>query len=722
MMSNYLFFYLIASIQLVHAMKAPFEVGGGRCLVDVFEVGQGNCTLIACDGCCPILVDCGSSSSEYTGEKPPVFKRKKLAEIVKRIRDHAAQVKIPELIVIVSHPDDDHYNMLNDLLNNFLIDPLRVKQVLLGCDESLYLQPFKDVLAALTKTGCFVRYLTGVGNTTKVETIISQNGALCQILPALACKNKEDKNMGSLVVKFSYGNSACLIMGDGDGATTDHILRCDEFRPMVDRPDYFSDIKLFIASHHGSDKERCNNIGWMNRVAPACVVLSSGIRGDFHHPHARLVSRMRSFLQTQLAARKGAVSQHFHPLYTETAAEMRASFVNGYGLMAISEPVYGTLSQGTMQFSWGFADTQLMAPTISWIKDTNKRLDWATEKDCLFASLLKAPYTCVSFSALTKVDLARLALDDTNAEDSRNIGLLLEKLTSLAEGLKSLLLCENNLQAKQTLLLLNDLFMKRGNQLHALYARNNRFMLQDIASVFQNGASSQHPVLITMRTDIPGIKAQVKLVPAPMPFAHAAAPVKAVPSAASIVGSWQAPPAAVQKAGSAAVSVVPGFGSPAKPSGLSNHVVLPGTTTRPAASAVSVLAAAPPIIFYEEDSLHKAVDEGNTDLVAKILAYKKAGGRLASLDARGMSPLQLAVWKNRSGMMRLLIQQGEDAGIVNQSKSTLSHIAALCGNREALETLKECAALSQQKNIFGETPYDIAIEHRNYEIAQILKV
>ncbi len=637
---------------LSHAMEAA-----EACHVEVFEVGQGNCTLVAC-GRHLILIDCGSKAFKYADKKLDV---NKLQVIIKRIDELG--ISANELIIIVSHPEQDHYKWFARIFEELKGKRIKIREIILGCDESLYVeQDFKDQLAFLKEAHCVMTFLTRDGNTTVVETRARDDLFRCEILPALQRKAKEGVNQGCLVVKVTYGRLACLLMADADKNTVRHILGCPDFQ-VHGRHDFFADVKLSIVSHHGSG-DNCDDDSLLSHAIDPCFVISSGIHGKYRHPHKRVINRLLKRLKERHVEKKG-----FHPLYWGVskkdpagslpcdAACLKASFDNGYELGVVNVPIYGTLGQGTMRFKWSAGDEQIVAPHVVWADRRtggNERIDWLTEKDCLLASLLQNPYSCVSISNLTMLDLSRLDLDDSDQRgEGKKVTELLQKLDKNSV-LKELVLCENNLQRRETLVLLKNLFLKHGERLERLYAQDNQFDPNQISSIFENGLANHHPVLISGRA-IPGARARVQL-----------APVRAI---AGI------PPRAQR--------------------------IIPAVT-------------------YAPDALHDAIRRIDVELIETLLGLKQAG-MFRPQDTGGLSPLQLAVFLNQKKIIEQLIKSGESVDEQNASGSTLLHIAALCGNLEAAMILVGVdQGFKTVKNVFGQTPYDIAIENEHLKLALLL--
>lgn len=444
--------------------------------IDFFEVGQGHCTLICCDESGPILVDAGCLSYAYTGRD--AFRKDTIKAIVTKINRHADETGMG-LTVIVSHPDPDHFNWLQEIMTDCTAN---IVKVVLGGSKKFYTDRYGKDEDGNKDEATFQKYLTGLSeledspatitylteaindagrkiykSTYAVENIIQEGPFTCEILPAKRSIKKVESNDASLVVHIKYGNLACILLGDATGKTLDHIMK------------YWGDIgsvALCQSSHHGADPKGCNRSDWIKKIAPECVVFSSGIVEGHRHPHVEVASRILEEVSEEC--------ETYHLLYTgrlKAAKEKtqllpldRVEFTNGYRVGAVNKPVYGTLSQGTLTFSWEADDVKLPAVQVAPKEGVGidggalptSSVGFASEKIAIFSALLHPRYGAVGLTCATSINLNGMRIDDTCSVDKEKIRAILSRLITHGGELETFSADKNELCRNKTM----DLFIK----------------------------------------------------------------------------------------------------------------------------------------------------------------------------------------------------------------------------------------------------------------------
>ncbi len=113
-------------------------------------------------------------------------------------------------------------------------------------------------------------------------------------------------------------------------------------------------------------------------------------------------------------------------------------------------------------------------------------------------------------------------------------------------------------------------------------------------------------------------------------------------------------------------------------------------------------------------SIHDAVNEGNIESVKRHLA---AGTDVNTKDYGGYTPLDVAIWRNRTEITDLLRKHGGKSG----AKDSI-HVAANTGNIEAVTQHLADGADVNAKMKEGTTPLHFAASKGHKEIAELLKM
>lgn len=234
------------------------------------DAGQGDCTLIIFPNGKSWLVDCGSMKNGAVVKD----------EILKVLRDQlpsrGPQLKKEINLVILTHADKDHYNLLPDINDEFSIE-----QICFGGDYSQYkvrkvgqniLLP--RILAGEAYGASESWQPTDVGGA-KVYFLAANS------LPRTGRGRIKDlsvlKNENSVVLLIEYKNYKFFLMGDATVSTEDYIRKARNRRPQdplsLNLRDWGTCLKL---GHHGSAKS--SSEAWIKAITPTAVVVSSDTR------------------------------------------------------------------------------------------------------------------------------------------------------------------------------------------------------------------------------------------------------------------------------------------------------------------------------------------------------------------------------------------------------------------------------------------------------------
>ncbi len=216
--------------------------------VHFIDVGQGDSTLITCDGHA-MLIDAGDYSKGTA------------------IQNYLQKQKVTKLdYLILTHPDSDHIGGAPVIITKFEIDKVFVSNY--EKDNKTYLkliQALDNKRLKYTTPKVGTQYTLG---TAKI-TILAPNGEY------------DNPNDASVALMIQNGESKFLFTGDaGEDAERDML-----------ETDIGLSADVLKAGHHGS---RTSTSGkFFEAVSPSCAVISCGEDNSYGHPHAETLNTFR---------------------------------------------------------------------------------------------------------------------------------------------------------------------------------------------------------------------------------------------------------------------------------------------------------------------------------------------------------------------------------------------------------------------------------------------
>ena len=222
----------------------------GQMQVHFIDVGQGDATLIACDGHY-MLIDAGNNDKGTT------------------VQSYLMSQGVEKLdYVIGTHPDADHIGGLDVVIYKFDCDTIIMPDV--ANDTRTY----DDVVQAMKSKGYQTTYPV-VGETYTL-------GGATFIIVAPNADYGNDMNDWSVGVLVQNGNNRFLFTGDAEEKAEEDILN--------NGIDISADV--YAAAHHGS--KTATSQAFLDKVSPAYVVISAGEGNKYGHPHAEVLNRLRA--------------------------------------------------------------------------------------------------------------------------------------------------------------------------------------------------------------------------------------------------------------------------------------------------------------------------------------------------------------------------------------------------------------------------------------------
>lgn len=224
------------------------DVKAGSMEVHFMDVGQGDATLIVCDGH-SMLIDAG----DYTKGTA--------------IQNYLKKQKIKKLdYLIFTHPDADHIGGAPVIITKFDID--RVFLSNFEKDNKTY----QKMIQALDNK--HLKY-----TTPKIGTQYSLGSAKITILAPNG--SYDNPNDASVALTVEHGENRFLFTGDAEEAAEKDI--------MANGIDISADA--YKAGHHGSRTSTSKE--FFEAVDPAYAVISCGEENSYGHPHAETLNTFR---------------------------------------------------------------------------------------------------------------------------------------------------------------------------------------------------------------------------------------------------------------------------------------------------------------------------------------------------------------------------------------------------------------------------------------------
>lgn len=246
------------------------------------NIGAGSCHVIQCPGARgqKMIIDCGRVGAARPTDRTP-------AEVGAYFGALANANDVPP-IVVSTHPDADHYNYLEAMLNgrkphSVWLGGVKTSDTAFNDEKKYGGANFYSLVRRWARAGVPV--------TENLTPRFSNSG---DALPELQCgamksyvvtvNTGEEDNDQSLMLLVEYGNFRALFGGDAYEAS--------QRAAVENMKDKIYRVNLLTASHHGSNRHGSNDTAWAEATRPGIVIYSSG--KPFGHPHCTAVG---SFLQ-----------------------------------------------------------------------------------------------------------------------------------------------------------------------------------------------------------------------------------------------------------------------------------------------------------------------------------------------------------------------------------------------------------------------------------------
>ncbi len=222
--------------------------------ISFIDVGQGDCSLISCDGI-NILVDGGEA--EYSNT------------VLKYLKDNGIDYID---CYILTHPHSDHIGASLNILNN----------IECGKVFTTYFSEFNIPTSTLYENLIDTIYSNGVELVT-VDAGDKYSFGELEIEIIAPIIESDDYNEMSIVFIASYLETRCMFTGD----TTKEV----EYQILDTDTDV--DCDLIKMAHHGSTTS--NSYSFIKEVSPEIALISCGKDNSYGHPHREIVAMLEEY-------------------------------------------------------------------------------------------------------------------------------------------------------------------------------------------------------------------------------------------------------------------------------------------------------------------------------------------------------------------------------------------------------------------------------------------
>lgn len=219
-------------------------------LVHFIDVGQGDSLLIQINNK-SLLIDAGPR------ESADKVKSYLTGQSVKRLN-----------YIVATHPHEDHIGGMADVIRKFEVIDFYAPKLTSNT------KTFENMINALKSKNLKI-------NTAKSGVTLNLgDGITCEILAPVST-DYEDINNFSAVIKITHGQNKFIFTGDAE-----KLSEREMFKNNLDLT-----ANVIKIGHHGSSSSSSKE--FLEKVAPAIAVISSGAGNDYGHPHDATLSELK---------------------------------------------------------------------------------------------------------------------------------------------------------------------------------------------------------------------------------------------------------------------------------------------------------------------------------------------------------------------------------------------------------------------------------------------
>ena len=235
-----------------------------KLIVDMIDVGQGDCILVRAPDHTVWLFDGGSSDIKNVGENRiyPLLCAKAVTEI-----DY----------VFISHADEDHINGIIELFDcmdeNFAIKNLVLPEIQNAQHEENYMRLCEQAQQA----GIQIQYVHAGDRFYSKDAVVQM--ACLHPVSGYAYQNSNDY---SAVYLLQYHTFSMLFTGDVEAAGENAFLSEEQITP----------VSVLKVAHHGSKTSTTQAL--LAQAKPQLALVSCGINNQYGHPSDETIQRLEA--------------------------------------------------------------------------------------------------------------------------------------------------------------------------------------------------------------------------------------------------------------------------------------------------------------------------------------------------------------------------------------------------------------------------------------------
>ena len=276
------------------------------------DAGQGDCTLIVYPDESLTLIDCGSTKSGAFALAP-------IKEVIDRkFNDNT------DFSLVLTHPDQDHFNLLHNLDVQRYLDGGGPCNVHYGGSMGLY-ETDIDNFYTYSLLEHFHEHQNAFPpenqTSTEPDTLLSRagkiNGVNFQVnvtILAANCTGRPgsytEKNENSIVLLVEYEGAKIFLMGDATSVTEKFIIdayrKAGKLARLQKQPGEHVVLKV---GHHGSTTS--SSLDWLNLIQPDVIVVSSGTKRFGKGPGIPKESHLNTIIQRCPLEQNTGISQTY---------------------------------------------------------------------------------------------------------------------------------------------------------------------------------------------------------------------------------------------------------------------------------------------------------------------------------------------------------------------------------------------------------------------------
>ncbi len=253
--------------------------------VIITDAGQGDCALVVYPDNSVMMIDCGST-------KDKAIVQPEVEAALRRNLNGGTTIET----LVLTHPDQDHYNMLADVSTTL---NLRFNHVRYGGQLTEYNRKLRQALTARAQD---VRGL-GPGYNDKADNaLLTRSGVAGRILAANVMMSSVRRkasgslsNQNSVVIVLKYGGIKFFLMGDATEETESFIVQ----KHKQALAGWKQEGKVVLkVGHHGSNTS--TKKPFIDAIKPEVAFISSGTRrfgcaGGVGLPRGTVIDDLRSW-------------------------------------------------------------------------------------------------------------------------------------------------------------------------------------------------------------------------------------------------------------------------------------------------------------------------------------------------------------------------------------------------------------------------------------------